>query len=479
MSETTSANPTTEIRRKIFQDMCRSVVWIDEEIFAFTRDGDGKKNYLYGPFHDLFQPVMQELQAAGFLVHLHSFEQSTDEIGFDDEFAEESPSLSSAVELSKKADITILDWHLGNAGNPENSIKILKSLLKTSATRFVIILSQYAERFMEEISESNLTGLIRDAQSDAWISENGLHLKVLSKKPDGNNWITAGEITDAVYDLVSKHYPDYIHWAAIEISAKIRNHVPEWLKGLPNKTDLAVLQELLDENSEIRSALPENLFEDLVSVASTNQLESLDPANTKREHWENRPTFLQDSPESKKEKYINVLKSAKNLRNDLSDFLAELDTITGGSEWLDSQQSLVEFCERLSLPENSVQPFPGAVYLANDTENNDDSIFICASQGCDCIRNSPLLFLKAIKTEDSKASSTSLQFQGETYRIDSNSENLIPLKIEEDRTIATHRKIGQLRPQIAVRIISRFWTGTTRPAVNHPNFARALRIDEV
>lgn len=479
MIETAQINPTTKIRRKIFQDMCRSVVWIDEEIFAFRHDDEGKKNYNYGPFHDLFQPVMQELQTAGYLVHLHSFEQSTEESGFDDEFAEKSPSLSSAIELSRKADITILDWHLGNARNPENSIKILESLLKTPATRIVIILSQYAERFVEEISKSNLSDLIRDEQSDAWISRNGLHLKVLSKKPDGNNWITAKEITDAVYDLISKHYPDYIHWAAIEIAAKIRNHVPEWLKGLPHTTDLAVLQELLDENSEIRSALPENLFEDLVSVASANKLESLDPANTNREHWENRPAFLSDKLASKKENYINVLKSAKNLRNDLSDFLTELNSTAGGNEWLDSQQSLVEFCERLSLPESSIQPFPGAIYLEKGTENSADSIFICASQGCDCIRNSTLLFLKAIKTKDTKVNSTSLQFRGETYRVDSTSENLFSLKIEGNRTIKTHQKIGQLRPSIATRIISRFWTGTTRPAVNHTTFARALRIDEV
>ena len=478
MTDTARINPTTETRKKIFQEMCRSIVWIDEEIFASVHDENGKKTYLYDPFHNLFQPVMQDLQAAGYLVHLHSFEQSPGEEGIDDEFSGESPSLYSSVELSKKADITILDWHLGSGDTPENSIKILKSLLKTPATRIVIILSQYAENFRNEIFRPDLSDLIFDESSGAWISKSGLHLKVLSKKPDGINWVTASEITDAVYDIFSKHYPDYIHWAAIEIAGKIRNHVPEWLNGLPHKTDIAVLQELLDANSEIRYALPENLFEDLVSVASANELESLSPKNTCREDWTNRPYVVIDRRASKLENYINLLKPARNLRKELNEFISEIDTTENGKEWLMSQQSFVEFCERLSLPDNAVYPSPGAVYVKRNTESSDRSIFICASQACDCIRSSPLIFLKAIQSAEVRPNSTSLQFNGETYRIDSTSGNLVTFEIEDDRTLKEYIKIGQLRPQIAARIISRFWTGTTRPAVNHPTFARALRAEE-
>ena len=186
----TATNPTTEIRRRISRDLFRSILWVDEQIFSFETNRHGNKEYDYVPFETLFKPVTQELQDAGFLVHLHSFEQSTTEDGFDDEFSADSPSLNSAISLSQKADIIILDWHLGNGDDPKNSIKILEALIDSPATRILLILSQYSDRFSEELSKSKLSQLKKEERGDTWTTKNGLHLKVLRKKPDGINRIT-------------------------------------------------------------------------------------------------------------------------------------------------------------------------------------------------------------------------------------------------------------------------------------------------
>lgn len=469
-------NPTTEIRRRISRDLFRSILWVDEQIFSFETNRHGTKEYDYEPFETLFKPVTQELQDAGFLVHLHSFEQSTAEDGFDDEFSTDSPSLDSAISLSQKSDIIILDWHLGNGDDPRNSIKILEALVDSPATRILLILSQNSDRFSEELSKSNLSQLEREEGSDTWTTGNGLHLKVLRKKPDGINRITGEEIIESFFSLLSFYYPDYLHWAAFEIAEKIRSHVPEWLQSLPSGTDISVLQELLHRGSEIRSYLPENLFENLVRIASANTLESLSGDHTKRDHWKNRPSFIQDDLKSKVENYINVLKSAKNLRNDLPEFLEQVGEFSGGDEWRKAHLDLIEFCEIMPLVGN--EPLPGAIYTPIELEESDSSIYICVSQECDCVRGNPLLFVRAVRDDDIMAGSTSLRFMRGTYRIDSKADNLIKLDIEEDRTVKSYQKAGQIRPQIAARIISRFWSGTTRPAVNHPTFARALRSGE-
>lgn len=480
---TNEANPTTEVRRRISRDLFRSILWIDEEIFWFTTNSRGEKEYKYEQFHELFQPVTQELQAEGYLVHLHSFEQSTKEIHMDDEFSEESPSLASAIALAKKSDIVLLDWHLGSGNNPENSIKILEALVSDKATRFVLILSKYSDDFDHELSthkgnhpDSSLSGLTYRELTKSWTTNCGLHIRLLNKRENGLDRIKGEAVSRAVYDLVSIHYPDYLHWAALEIAEKFRSHVPEWLQSLPTETDASVLQELLDDHSEIRSYLPENLLDNLVQIASANSLESFHSDNTKREHWANRPPFIQDQPKSKVENYINVLKSAKSIRKDFQEIHAGAKNMVGGTEWIDSQQDLIEFCENLPLRGNS--PLPGSIYISIGEEKQHEFIYICVSQECDCMRSSPLLFVKAVRNDEVKANSTSLRFNGATYRVESKAENLLQLPVNENRSIDSYQRAGQLRRAIAMRIISRFWSGTTRPAVNHPTFARALRSGE-
>lgn len=477
-------NPTTELRRTIAQNLCRSILWIDEEIYPYTTGSSGEKIINYEHFESLFHPLTQELQDEGCLVHLHPFEQSTNEKELEDDFSDDSPSLVSAIELSKKADVIILDWHLGSADTPENSIKILEALLEEPATRIVLILSQNADKISKEVSdyirthpESNLPPAMQEGNACFHAKGKGLHLKVLRKTQPDTSFIKAADIIEAIFDLLSKSYPDYLHWAALEISAKIREHIPDWLHSLPTGTDVAVLQELLDERSELRTYLPANLFENLVCAASASTLKSLGSENTQREHWENPPPFVDGQGNSRKDNYINIKRSAKNLRDELPALVSESSDDDRFKQWFEAQHVLVEFCE--TMPAGSENPLPGAVYRENDQEEEPaEELLVCASQACDCIRSTSLLFIKAVRCDEVKAGSTSFRFSGNNYRNDPKAKNLVQLDVGEDRSITGYKKVGQIRPQIATRIISRFWRGTTRPAVNHPTFVRALRAEE-
>lgn len=479
-------NSTIAIRKNIVAQFCSSIVWIDEEILPYTTDRQGEKQFNYDHFHNLFHPVSQQMQNEGYLVHLHPFEQSTADDGFEDEFAQESPSLESAISLCKKADIILLDWHLGDGDSPDNSISILKALHNEPATRFVLILSKNSDKFQRELEADELLKTnyhYHPKSKNCWGSESGTHLTLLNKKPDGTKTVTAGEIQDAVFNLISSAYPDYLHWAALEIAGKFRNHFPQWINDLPNGTDIAVMQELLNEQSEIREYLPENLLEDFVEIARAKSLESLQLENTKRDNWVNRPNHLQ--PLTKKttgtDRLLHVHTSAKKLTArdfSITEFLDEIKGTEEGQKWVQSNRAFLEFCEVSSNSASTEAPSPGSLYQKNDAEN---SIFVCASQACDCARKSTLLLLKGDASDEARGGSTNLNHQEKTYRIDPVAENIMQVTVSDSegcRTLKGYTKIGQLRPAIAARIISRFWTGNTRPAVNHPNFARALRKGE-
>jgi len=487
-----SENPTQKIRRKITQDFCRTVLWIDDEIRPdaetppknerLEKDYEGKQH------QEFFLPTASEFQSLGYLVHLHPYERPSDEaLKGTNPFSEESGHHQSACTLAHKADIIILDWHLADRESPQHSIRILKELVKSQASRFVVILSKYWDKFAQEIKDAEL-GFEQGTTTsgmDFWTHDSGIHLVLAKKYPKGDdNRIIAPEILAVVDDLIQSAHPDYIHWAAFEIATRLRNHIPAWLKAIPRGTDMALLQELFAENSEGRQYIPENILEDLVAVVQATELETLSATHTSRENWLNRPSGVSEEAGTNNEKMVNLLVSAEAMdAKQISKLATSSPDIPAHAAWLDSHQVFVEFCEKLSQVDYDRPPRPGAVYKKrNPVVAERKVIYLCASQACDCSRgDSPLILLKAVTTSEVKLGSSVLRYGGEDYRFDSNSESLILAEVNENdgkRILTDYELIGQLRPAIAARITSRFWIGTTRPAVNHPTFARKLRAKE-
>ena len=483
---------TLQLRRKILRQFLRTIVWIDDEIRPDQVGSGGER------FRSFFYPTAKEFQRQHLIVHLHPYEaDSLDES--DNVFDENtSNSFDSASRLAERADVVLLDWHLARS-DPKNSIHILQRLSQTPATRYVVLLSEYADQFETEFKKfSGLGGLTANLdlkqKNGAWCDDNGTHVIVMKKPPVSG--YSAGQfsqsVLDNIFQLVSKATPDCLHWAAIEMAAKLRHTIPAWLQALPNGTDSALLAELMSDSTEARTFIPGHLLEDLSHLASVCALDSLD-----NQHY-NLPRPVQGMQEtvapnegedmktyrdfvSLKAGVAGISKSAiHQIRKNIDD--------ADCSGFISCQERLAQFCEVLSKHADSKPAF-GAVYMKEEKVNEGEKpkVYLCISQECDCIRGFNLLFLEGrerkkasgedLDTNSDKTSTTRLLFHNQEYEFIGRPENLKSLKIDSKRDIKGYKKVGQLRSATVQRIRARVWNQISRPAINLPTFTRVERAE--
>jgi hypothetical protein len=498
---TKSENLTVATRKEIMRKFLRTLVWIDDEIRPDKTDIQGDR------FRSFFYPTTQEFQKNQILVHLHPYQ--SDLIGDDDDTfsSDNSDSFNSALNLAKTADIILLDWHLGRK-DPNNSIKLLKHLDAEPAIRIVIILSQYADSFEEEMqrggmlatseADSNNQKLFK-RKGDAWVNDLGTHITVMNK-PDLTLTTTdefCNDILDSIFKLMSTTSPDYLHWIAFEIAGKLRLTIPEWIQALPKGTDAAILSELLSIQTEARDFIPENLLEDLSHIAKLKTLNSLEIDNCKVDDWTNKSyeTIEAQESTSKHEKIVN-LKPVKNLELEDIRAIRVSKGIVGAKkevfeksrdEFISSQQTFTEFCEHISkAPETS--PTFGSIYVkpesTTDTGNKaPHTIYLCLSQECDAIRKNNLILLEGSIANGvpEKEGATKLSYQKNVFIFSPEAISFQAAHVTSDdggRTLKGFKKVGQLRKTTASRILNRYWNYLNRSAVNLPTFARVDRNEK-
>lgn len=502
-------NATIATRRKIAQDFCRNILWIDDQILPKETDIAGNE------YRDFFIPITEQLQCEGVLVNLLSFTAPNTGDESDDPLLDSNfQSMETAKKSAAGADVILLDWHLADEDSPRHCKKLLEHIAQSSSTQLVLILTRKADNFLDELNSEGLLGedktfqLVETEESVTLTSRTGTHVTLVSKNDIATeapeeatrkaNEQASKKIRDIIFELINTVYPDYLHWTALEIAAEIRNHYPEWLHSLPHGTDIAVLQELLDDQSEINQSLPENLREDLIETAKLRSIKSLEPNNTQRADWPNKsnhPNIVDNEYESDSLKVIHLqalplnlhatLSSSEGLNETVTVFEkilahaenSESDAHSSASEWLNSHFTYSEFVESVSIRTHSNEPTQGGLF-----KDRNGSLFVCASQPCDCARGRSVLLIKAAKSATTKKSSTSFRHEGSDYRFDGITDKLkqesVHAEGDGNRNLANYEKVGQLRPAIAARIISRYWSALTRPAVNHPTFVRKLREKE-
>lgn len=478
----------------------RTMVWIDDEIRPDQTD------HLGDPFRFLFYPIAQEFQRHELLVHLHPYDANTSSDGDNIFDEDDSKCFDSAVALSKKSDVTILDWHLGR-DDPKNSIRLLKSLENESAIRYIIVLSRYDDRFETEMREAKMlvSGSANSTKSylfrrngDAWANSHGTHIIVMKKPGSGvysaENF--SNSVINAIYDLMLKANPDYLHWAAIEIAAKLRHSIPGWVKALPCGTDAAVLSELSSEKTEARDYIPEHLLEDLSHLAKLHMLESLELECCKPEFWGNKAYDIQQTPTSSErfKKFVHFsFASSKIEKKDVDSIREKSATDESSKHFLVSQQLFTEFCENIS---SVLEPFPtfGAVYVhgltadasikaKNISNDETNTIYLCLSQECDSLRGHNLMLLEGSITHGSSAKEgiTKLSVLGKVFGFLHEAQSLQSVAVENvgnERRLGKFKKIGQLRKATAQRILNRFWNHLSRSAVNLSRFTLKDRNGE-
>ena len=324
---------------------------------------------------------------------------------------------------------------------------------------------------------------------DAWVNNHGTHIVVM-KKPNLGAFSAAefsSSIVDRIYELMSKANPDYLHWTAIEIAAKLRHTIPGWLQAIPQGTDAALLSELSSERTEARDFIPEHLLEDLSHMAKLHSLESMDQENCRPEHWSNKPYVIEQMTNGSErcKKFVHFALSTSGLDNkDVVSIHQKSVTDAPTGLYVGSQQLFTEFCENIS---SAPEPFPtfGAVYVHEQTvdvaagsgeaSSENSEVYLCLSQECDAVRCVSLMLLQgSVENASSpKDGLTKLSLGGNVFGFLSEAEFLQSVAVEvvgDERQLGKFKKIGQLRMATARRIRKRFWNHLSRSAVNLPRF---------
>ena len=444
---------------------------MDDEI---RLTGDYSEPALFEPFTNLFLPIAEFFQKEGVLCQLQPV--SFPDISSD---ADSQPiELVVVKRLSEVADIVILDWHLADDDSPKHSITIINHLLLQRETRLIVILTKHPNvisEFKNEFSQFVFKG-------DVASSENGKHVVFVTKPKVGSD--ESGQmILDSIDRLMMSVFPDYIHWAALEIAGSIKKFAPQWLESLPRGMNWALLSEYCHGKETTAELVVENLLEDLSHCIHSSQLKSTHPENCKGADWDSLNSKLSSNHGLNKGPELDLLSLSDPPPEIRSKLLTKLESSQSTliTEFLQSQNLFDTFCENVS-PDNSgrTEIYPGSVFKISDSQNLD-KIFVCVSQACDCLRSSDLLFVAGTMEKVPKQGSTIVKFQQQCYRFDAEGKNLSIHNITENegqRFPQGLTKIGQLRAATTRRLAARFWNYTTRSAVNHSAYARAERRGE-
>lgn len=491
-----------ELRKNIIQRYCRSAIWIDDEILddKISNGTDiGQERYF-----NFFVRVSQEFQAQGVLCSLKHFPQ----IGVDDDDNEDSTNaLETCKKLALKAEIIIIDWMLGAEESPDHCVNILEHVIASAGNRFIIILSKeerVAVTFDRRFAEFSPC-------EQGWRSNNGGIFVTIQNKGDfeGRNGDTGvpRKLLDEIFTLMAGTYKDYLHWAALEIAANIKEITPQWLSSLPKQTDLGLLAEHIHSTESVKETVFENLMDDLRVSLNPDNLSCLSDECLDTNKWPEKERFIalieedikktkdQANLRSKVEKLIPCCitdsnpDERKKVRNNLRDHTKKLKKHIEGKNmdsierFLSESGRFSEFCEKVSLPSSSCKMLKRGSIFAEDSYANPSKIWVCISQSCDCVRSSKLMFLEGQKVDIANEGTSNLytRFNGSLFEFSCDPRTLTIENVEEEglRHLKGKRCFGYLRRDIVDRLAGKYWAHITRVGINIPILERSLRPKEV
>lgn len=470
-------------RKEIIRKFCRTILWIDDEIHigATQLDSDsGTKT------PKLFVDKLSEFEQNGLLCHLKGFPQSTGKGDFYNDSADDVSR--QIVKLACQSDVVIIDWMLGSVDSSEYAENIVKELLgQDKGFRFIVILSKDAP------SDTAYTALDCSFKAIAdsgclWQNDFGQFLLSLRK----DEFATAN-LFDTICDAFADAYPDYLHLAAMEITGRIRDVVPQWFASITSNADLGILVErgntMTDDGQwrdDLQDCIASNLMDDLGTAVLSPEFASLSddmlkPSNNPLVKFPERDGDLKSGLDSLKacvkddKPVVLCAKNYKKLFPGRSD--SEIKLLIEGIE------SFTEFCERRSCLPADFTPMPGSVY--GDLIDEAGDIAVCISGGCDCVRSQSLMFLvgkeltgksepwyAVVADKSYKGGKTILRFGGKAYVFCAQASSILWKSRTE---VCSKKPVGTFRYDILNRLVSRFMYQIRRVAVNQPAISRNLR----
>lgn len=408
--------------------------------------------------------------------------------------------LKACQELVLATDIILIDWMLGLRDSPEHCINILKEVTQLEGNRFIVILSEADDvitKFREKFDDFK-------EEKNGWLyNDKGSFVTIQKKENFGKlgNGTSSTTLLDKIFSLMEGVYKDYLHWIALEIAAKIKEATPKWISSLPDGTDLGMLAEHIHSTELVKDTVFENLMDDLHFSLNSDHISCLDDAYLDVDKWLGKDEFIheieqmysgiedtsdRDTLKSRIKQLIpcciqeqapsNIgakVKALKKLR-DLSDTY----DIPPIKRFLVESDKFAEFCETVSIPlQHNCSIKRGSIFI--DSSNSDmQSMWVCISQACDCVRSENLMFLEGKKVDRADDQGVKLYTRFQQSLFEFSCEPRI-LKIEniegESRQIANKKCVGYLRRDIVDRLAGRYWAHITRVGVNIPILERNLR----
>lgn len=473
------------IRKNIVRKFCRTVLWVDDEIFL-------DKGLDQCP--QLFRAKFEEFSSAGLLCHLMGFPAV---VSGPDPYSD-PPALGKALEscenLARQADIVIVDWELGQRDSSEYAKRIIHTLTNTErGFRFIVILSQKQPgKGFPAILDPSFSSIA--GELNLWKNATGQFLLSLRKDD-----FASTSLFDCICKALQNAYPDYLHLAALEIAGRIKEYAPCWLSSIPSNADVGLLVERGNAfaaepdawHANIQDCVATNLLEDLNSTVLGKDLDSLCQEVLK---LSNHPSLTIPSADGSLNEALSGLKACLRdarpqefSQRDYKKLFAARDdeTVRG---LVDGIEAYTEFCEvqRMGAPCKKV--CPGAIYKGLST---DADIAICISGECDCLRDKPLLFLSGMELKSVNAVGENsepwfamlnsdkfkgwkivLRFQGKAYAFCGRASSLLWKSRAEIDAVSIR---GVLRKDILNRLVSRYMAYIRRVGVNQPTLSRNLR----
>lgn len=454
-----------EKRKEIAKRFLQTVLWVDDEI---TMDVNTE-----GQFKEFFWPASNAISREGMLCQLCPFTPSN---GAGDPYAD-STEIDTIKELVRRADVTIVDWHLGT-DNPANAVQIVNEILSGSGTRFCVLLSQalnLEDEFTKEFSEK-ITG-----RGSYWSNDEGKFFILFQKSEFAG--IKIPELIQRIIGAIADTYSDYLHWIAMEIMANIKQRIPTLLAHLPKDTDRALMAEHLSK--DLKSTLDfavSAIGEDVLDIVTEMRLESVETA---ADQLEADAQYIQFKANFEIEAKQGISKQAQIVRGkkpvvpdeDSAAAKEKLEKLLG---LCPSYNNLHRLFEQKSLAKIAPQRiYQGAVYRKVGAPRN---ILICISQACDCDNKDFVLLLEGrldAKLKKTQLGRTTVMFDQKNYVVLPDAEASSSGKVLDPEALRNGIEgleyVGGLRASVAMRIADRYFTYQTRVGVNQPAIIRELR----
>jgi hypothetical protein len=156
----------------------------------------------------------------------------------------------TALNLASKADILILDWHLGNVDS-RPALALLEELKTTSSPRFIFILT---DQDLDEVRKKIIERLGEPTGGTALVFSSGPFSFSLKNKPQtgGSNCVLATQVLEEAILGIRERFGGLLQLAALELLGQYRQCLHEVLDHFHADTDLPFILEWLEKESPIR-----------------------------------------------------------------------------------------------------------------------------------------------------------------------------------------------------------------------------------